>query len=227
MSKKLLAIETSTDVCSVAFQNAEGELFEKRTQGRSVHSDHVFLFTQQLMAEHQFAIPELDAVLVSNGPGSYTGLRIAVSAIKGMLFGTDVEVIAVNTLAGFAGSLVEEDATHTIHAIIDARRTHVYHQVFWSEDELLFTKTKPEVKEIAVFEKELRIGHLVVGTGLNRISPESLQGVKLFGSENIAATHLLHLYNHQPAASFFTLVDLETLDPDYITINQVNNSAGA
>lgn len=220
MSKGVLAIETSTNVCSVAFQNAEGNIFEKRIEGRGVHSDHVFLFTQELMNEHAFRIPELEAVLASNGPGSYTGLRIAVSAIKGMLFGTDVQVYAINTLAGFASSLVEEDAEHIIHAIIDARRTHVYHQQFWSEDELLFSKTKPEVKEIAELEKELRPRHLLVGTGVQRLSPESLIGVKVFGTESISAVHLLHLYNHQPEGPFLSPVDVETLDPDYITNNQ-------
>ena len=78
----ILAYETSTQVCSVAFLNNEGEIFQKRITGRSVHSDHVFLFTEELINEHAFNIGDLEAVLVSNGPGSYTGLRIAASAIK-------------------------------------------------------------------------------------------------------------------------------------------------
>ena len=59
----ILAYETSTNICSVAFQNAEGEVFEKLIQGRSVHSDNLFLFTQQLMKEHDFKIEDLNAVL--------------------------------------------------------------------------------------------------------------------------------------------------------------------
>ena len=124
----ILAYETSTNICSVAFQNAEGEVFEKRIQGRSVHSDNLFLFTQQLTKEHDFKIEDLDAVLVSNGPGSYTGLRIAASAIKGIVFGKDVNLFACNTLASFA--MAKENNSRAIHSIIDARRTHVYHQAF-------------------------------------------------------------------------------------------------
>lgn len=82
----ILAYETSTDVCSVAFQNEEGAIFEKRIQGRSVHSDSLFLFTQEIMKEHNLSIDQIEHVLVSIGPGSYTGLRIAASAIKGIFF---------------------------------------------------------------------------------------------------------------------------------------------
>ena len=97
---------------------------EKKIQGRSVHSDNLFLFTKELMDEQDFKIAELNAVLVSNGPGSYTGLRIAASALKGILFGTDVKLYAVNTLASFAMN-TEAEKGDTVHSIIDARRTHL------------------------------------------------------------------------------------------------------
>lgn len=67
MIKKILAYETTTNICSVAFQNTDGKVFEKRIQGRSVHSDNLFMFTQELMKEHDFKIEDLNAVLVSNG----------------------------------------------------------------------------------------------------------------------------------------------------------------
>ena len=225
MSDMILAFETSTDVCSVAFQNAEGEIFEKRIQGRSVHSSHVFLFSGELMKEHNFQVTDLDAVLVSNGPGSYTGLRIAVSAIKGMLFETDVKVVAVNTLAGFAGGLLDYDEQHQIHAIIDARRTHLYHQIFWCENGKLYTRTTPEVKEIRAVEKQLRFHDALIGTGSLRISPESLQNMRVFGSDNISAKNLIRIYNNQPEAPFLMEVSKEALDPDYINNSQVNNNA--
>ena len=221
----ILAFETSTDVCSVAYQNREGELFEKRIQGRGVHSSHVFIYAGEFMKEHDFQITDLDAVLVSNGPGSYTGLRIAVSAIKGMLFGTDVKVIAINTLAGFAGALLDIEEEHQIHAIIDARRTHLYHQTFWCENGQLFTASKPEIKEIRAVEKQLRFRDAIVGTGVNRISPEALQNNLVFGSESISAKNLIRLYTSQPQAPYLSVVSKEDLDPDYVNNNQVNNNA--
>lgn len=222
----ILAIETATEVCSVAFQNEEGAVYGKRIQGRSVHADSLFLFTQQLMEDHQFKLTDLKAVLVSNGPGSYTGLRIAASAVKGLLFGTSVDLFAVNTLAGFAEGVREENGDHTIHAIIDARRTHVYHEAFWCENDRLYSKSKPVVMEIAAFETKLQHGDVIVGTGAARLSSKKLASVKVFGSDSISAESLIELFNNQPDAPFFMKTTPGDLDPEYITSNQVNNTWG-
>ena len=69
-------------------------------------------------------------VLLGAGPGSYTGLRVAASAVKGLLFGQDVTLFGVNTLAGFAAGMNEFTGDQNVHVIIDARRTHVYTQSF-------------------------------------------------------------------------------------------------
>lgn len=219
----ILAYETSTDVCSVAYQNAEGEIFEKRIQGRSVHSDNLFLFTQELINEHDFSINQIKTVLVSNGPGSYTGLRIAASAIKGIFFQSDVEVLAVNTLAGFAASLLgKEDGI--VHAIIDARRTHVYYQRFELNDRMI-AKSALSLIEINELENQLESGQKIVGTGFNRINPEKLKGIEVFNSDSIRASNLIELFNQLPHSEFFDKTSLEALDPNYITNSQVNNSA--
>ncbi len=215
----IFAFETATDICSVAFQNSTGKVFEKRIQGRSVHSEHLFLFTEALTKEHNFSVKEIETVLVSNGPGSYTGLRIAASAVKGMFFGLDVNLFAVNTLAGFAAGI----ESGIIHSIIDARRTHVYHQSF-EKKQKLHAESNIEIKEIRELENELRDGVHLVGTGINRLTSESRSKVNTLGAEAISATHLIHLYNTQPDSTFFQKTTPEALDPDYITSNQVNNS---
>ena len=188
-----------------------------------MHSDHVFLFTQELMKEHGFKISELDAVLVSNGPGSYTGLRIAASSVKGMLFGTRVNLYEVNTLAGFAQSVSKEAVDGIIHAVIDARRIHVYHQAFKS-GENLEPVSVPSVIEIAELEKEVTSGDVIVGTGLNRISKSENKEMKTFGSDFISASSLISLFVAQPDTVFFNKTSLEELNPNYITSSQVNNS---
>jgi tRNA threonylcarbamoyladenosine biosynthesis protein TsaB len=218
----ILAFETSTDVCSVVYQNDDGEMFEKRIQGRSVHSDHLFLFTHQLMDEHKFSINQIKTVLVSNGPGSYTGLRIAASAVKGMFFKTDAVVFAVNTLAGFAASISDE-SSGTVHAIIDARRTHVYHQQFELNDRLMAT-SELRVIDLSELEKTLEPRHILVGTGIQRIHPEKLVGVEVYGTENISAGHLIELFELLSDSEFFEKTSLEDLNPEYITSNQINNS---
>lgn len=218
----ILAYETSTDICSVAYQNADGDIFEKRIQGRSVHSDNLFLFTQDLMKEHGFTINDIKTVLVSNGPGSYTGLRIAASAIKGIFFQSGAEVLAVNTLAGFAASQIGQEKGLT-HAIIDARRTHVYHQQFEVNDRLI-AKSSLEIIEISELEEKLESGQNLIGTGIHRINPERLAGIEVFNSESIRASSLIELFYVLPDSEFFEKTTLEELDPNYITSSQVNNS---
>lgn len=219
----ILAYETSTDICSVAFQNVEGEIHEKRIQGRSVHSDHLFLFTQALMEKHGFAIDQIDNVLVSNGPGSYTGLRIAASAIKGIFFDSVANIYATNTLAGIAASQLEKSGK-TVHAIIDARRSHVYHQQFHI-NKLMVPQSEMKLLEIDTFEATLTEADIVVGTGLNRLNPTNLEGIETYSTDVISAQNLIQLFNHQSESEFFDKTDLEALDPNYITSSQVNNSS--
>ena len=220
---QILAYETSTDICSVAYQNKEGEIFERRIQGRSVHSDNLFLFTQDLMKEHGFSIDQIKTVLVSNGPGSYTGLRIAASAIKGIFFQSDVKVVAVNTLAGFAAHLFG-NLEGIVHSILDARRTHVYYQKFELNDRLI-ALSELQVIELKDLQESVKRGDKLIGTGLNRIDPESLIGVEVYGSDCINATNLIELYETIPESEFFEKTTLEELNPNYITSSQVNNSS--
>ncbi|HAC16280.1 MAG TPA: tRNA (adenosine(37)-N6)-threonylcarbamoyltransferase complex dimerization subunit type 1 TsaB [Bacteroidetes bacterium] len=90
----------------------------------------MFTRAQDLLSGNGLAISELDGILLGVGPGSYTGLRVAASAVKGMLFGQEVPLYGVNTLAGFAAGMNEFTGEYTVHVIIDARRTHVYTQSF-------------------------------------------------------------------------------------------------
>ena len=175
------------------------------------------------MMEHGFSIEELDAVLVSNGPGSYTGLRIAASGIKGILFGLEVPLFEVNTLAGFAQNVVDKAINGSIHAIIDARRTHVYHQSFKNEGGLV-KESEISLKEISDFEAELKSGDIIVGTGVQRLSEESRSISDTYGSDAITASNLIHLFNSVTSSDFFNRTTPENLNPNYVSSNQVNNS---
>ncbi|MFY0699136.1 MAG: tRNA (adenosine(37)-N6)-threonylcarbamoyltransferase complex dimerization subunit type 1 TsaB [Balneola sp.] len=221
MVKKILAYETSTNICSVAFQNAEGEVFEKRIQGRSVHSDNLFLFTQQLMKEHDFKIEDLNAVLVSNGPGSYTGLRIAASAIKGIMFGKDVNLFACNTLASFA--MATESSSEAIHSIIDARRNHVYHQTFKLNEELEII-SEAKVTELSDLEEQIESGDTLIGTGIDRISKKALENVQIFDDSFISAKSLIRLFHLKNQTDFCIKTHPEELNSNYISSSQVNNT---
>lgn len=218
----LLALETATNVCSVAFCDKNGSIYEQRTNKRGTHSEQLFLFIKQLQDEHNFRIQDLDAVLVSEGPGSYTGLRIGASAVKGLLFQTEVPLIGINTLASFAmQATLENPKASRIHSIIDARRVHVYHQRFIFAGGKLSTDDDVEVIPIKVFEKMLREDDTVIGTGLQRIDEQDLNKARSLNPNLISSTSLIALYQ-AGFSDFYQEEDPELFDPKYYTSNQVN-----
>lgn len=217
----ILAFETATNICSVAFQNAEGEIFEKRTERKGSHSELLFLYVRELMQEHHFKLEDLNEVLVSTGPGSYTGLRIAASAIKGMLFGLDVDVYAGNTLAGFAQSVGEG----SVHSVINARRKHLYHQKFVVEEGELKAQSTAEILELAEIEKLLEPDEKIIGTGIDRLNQELLADVEMINPEKITAKALIALFGSVSKDNFFKKTTAEELESNYLTSGQVNNTS--
>ena len=135
----ILSIETSTPVCSVALSK-NGELlhFKEIWEGLS-HASHLTVLIEELFKEiSDYTIKDLDAVAVSIGPGSYTGLRIGISAAKGLCYALDIKLIAVSSLKILAWNiivnhkpLIEDNAL--LCPMIDARRMEVYTTLYDSE----------------------------------------------------------------------------------------------
>ncbi|MBR1401906.1 MAG: tRNA (adenosine(37)-N6)-threonylcarbamoyltransferase complex dimerization subunit type 1 TsaB [Prevotella sp.] len=129
----ILHIETSTDVCSVAVSQDGAVIFNKEDHGGPNHSVNLGLFVDEAMSfTDSHAIP-FDAVAVSCGPGSYTGLRIGVSMAKGICYARDLKLLSVSTLELLAVPVllreqVEENAL--ICPMLDARRMEVYAGIY-------------------------------------------------------------------------------------------------
>lgn len=130
----ILHIETSTNVCSVAVSEDGGCIFEQEDHTGPNHAEKLGTFVDEALSFiDSHAIP-LDAVAVSCGPGSYTGLRIGVSMAKGICYGRDVKLISVPTLELLCVPLLlgekiaEENAL--LCPMLDARRMEVYAQLF-------------------------------------------------------------------------------------------------
>ena len=130
----ILNIETSTDVCSLAV-SVDGDLvFNKDDHSAHNHSVSLGVFVDEALAYIDDRNIPLDAVAVSCGPGSYTGLRIGVSMAKGICYGRGVKLIAVPTLELMCvplllGEKIEEDNA-LLCPMLDARRMEVYAQIF-------------------------------------------------------------------------------------------------
>ena len=126
---RLLLIETSSPVCSVAY--AQGNMLQavmEDTEGLK-HAAKAPLFAQELI--QQYGAPE--AVVVSAGPGSYTGLRIGVSLAKGICYGLGIPLISVDTLQALTDGLLNEHSFSPetlLVPLLDARRMEVYYAVF-------------------------------------------------------------------------------------------------
>ncbi|MGN8225917.1 tRNA (adenosine(37)-N6)-threonylcarbamoyltransferase complex dimerization subunit type 1 TsaB [Gracilimonas sp. BCB1] len=215
----ILAFETATNICSVSFQDESGEIHEKRTERKGSHSELLFLYVRELMEKHAFGIADLDAVLVGTGPGSYTGLRIAASAVKGLLFDLDIDIYAGNTLAGFAQSA----GKGVVHSVINARRKHLYHQKF-EFDGGLRAISESEILELSEIEEMLNPGEKIIGTGIERLNENKLNDLEVLEAANISANALIALFNSSSGKQFFKKTTAEELESNYLSSSQVNNT---
>ncbi|MDF3076663.1 MAG: tsaB [Sphingobacteriaceae bacterium] len=127
----ILQIETATTSCSVTLA-LDGEVVAlKELTERNIHASHITLFIEEVMAAAGKSLKELDAVAVSMGPGSYTGLRIGVSTAKGLCYALEIPLIAVNTLEAMASAKASQLNPPKFYCpMIDARRMEVYLAVY-------------------------------------------------------------------------------------------------
>lgn len=128
---KLLHIETSTKVCSVALSE-NGKLVDllEESSDAYIHSERLTVFIEKIIKTNNWKLPELSAIVVTSGPGSYTGLRIGVSTAKGLCYALKVPMIAVNTLESIACLAQKKHPNSSICAMIDARRMEVFSTIF-------------------------------------------------------------------------------------------------
>ena len=131
----ILQIETATASCSVALARDGNILSVKQINERNIHAEVITLFIEELVTSTGLRYADLDAIAVSCGPGSYTGLRIGISTAKGLCFALDKPLIAIETLEAMAYGAISMDINPSTGDIlfcpmIDARRMEVFTAVF-------------------------------------------------------------------------------------------------
>src|SRR5690554_100574 len=114
---KFLHIETSTKVCSVALSE-NGKLIDllEESSDAYIHSERLTVFIDQICKKNNWKLNELNAIVVTSGPGSYTGLRIGISTAKGLCYALSIPLIAVNTLESIAYLAQKQHPNSTICA---------------------------------------------------------------------------------------------------------------
>jgi tRNA threonylcarbamoyladenosine biosynthesis protein TsaB len=128
--RKILLIETATNACSVGLIAGDEIVAIEESRDQRSHAEMITIFSQRVMQRAGFEFSQLDAIAVSKGPGSYTGLRIGVSTAKGFCFAHDLPLIGIETLyamaSGMAGTDKRMQAADLLCPMIDARRMEVY-----------------------------------------------------------------------------------------------------
>ena len=188
--EKFILIETSTALCSVALAEDGAITSYRESSAPKAHASLTAVFIQEMLQERGLTLADCDAVCVSMGPGSYTGLRVGVSTAKGLCFGSGKPLLAVGTLDTLVAqsSSVIPSEVHTVipreaHTVIpnevegspyryiipmiDARRMEVYTAVF--ENGTQITETAPVIVDETSFAEYLEQGPcLFIGDGAGK-----------------------------------------------------------
>ncbi len=165
---RILSIETSTSMCSVALHERGALLALAEIKEPGAHAEKLLLLVDEVFEKAGLSFGDLDAVAVSQGPGSYTGLRIGVSTAKGIAFGLDIPFIGINTLQAMAASQPLNKGEFVV-AVLDARRMEVYTQTFGDANQEI-TSIAALVLEEGVFASFLEKGRVYfVGDGAEKV----------------------------------------------------------
>ena len=153
----ILNIETATKNCSVSISDgAEVLALKELNEGKFSHAEKLHSFILEVLELAKLEMKDLDAVAVSKGPGSYTGLRIGVSTAKGLCYALDIPLISVSTLKCIALQIQPEESDY-VAPLLDARRMEVYSAVFDSHH-IQVRETKAEIIDEKSFTELLEKG---------------------------------------------------------------------
>jgi tRNA threonylcarbamoyladenosine biosynthesis protein TsaB len=158
----ILAIDTALDACSaVVLDTAASKVITLESQPmKRGHAEALMPLIARVMKESGIGFTSLDRIAVTTGPGSFTGLRVGLSAARGIALAAEKPVVGVTTLTAYAAPVVAENGGHPIISAIDARHDHVYFQVVAGDGSPL---VKPRVTPIteAIEAAQLGTPHLV------------------------------------------------------------------
>jgi len=133
----VICLETATNICSVALCDSAGVISVRESSELKSHASGLTIFIEELLSENGIRAVDLDAIAVSKGPGSYTGLRIGVSVAKGISFAASIPLIAIDTtLSMFWGirrtlkNTSENEGSYLYCPMLDARRMEIYYALY-------------------------------------------------------------------------------------------------
>lgn len=211
----ILHIETATPVCSVALSENGALLQLRETTEKNSHSAVVTIFIEEVIKASGKTFNELDAVAVSMGPGSYTGLRIGVSTAKGICYAIDKPLIAISTLQAMAAG-VRKGMESLLCPMIDARRMEVYNALY-SSDLSVYREIRADVITSESFRDELeKFKVQFFGNGAEKCRPllESHPNAVFPSDFSVSAAHMISLAEEKYTRMEFE--DVVYFEPYYL-----------
>lgn len=210
---KLLHIETATKVCSAA-TSENGKLISlKEVNGENyTHSESLTIFIQEVMKQSKWSFENLDAIVVTSGPGSYTGLRIGVSTAKGLCYALSKPLISVDSIESLASMAHEKYPEQNICATIDARRMEVFSAIYNKEGKQLKPLSADIIDE-SIYDAFMPF--VVVGDGATKLTEIWKEKNIQFDEEIISSTKgQIKLAHEKFQRSDFD--DLAYFEPKYL-----------
>lgn len=192
---KILCIETATDICSVSLSHDGKTIALAETAKGFSHASTLTILIQNCLEEVSLTLNELNAIAISQGPGSYTGLRIGVSVAKGICYALDKPMIAIDTLEALAWACAEEEKQDVHYSpMVDARRMEVYTAMYnlkGKEEQSVNALIVEENAFEAIFSKEETI--IFCGNGSEKCQPILTSPFAKFSPIICSAKHLSFL----------------------------------
>lgn len=210
----ILSLETTTTNCSVSLSLDDKLIALKENKSKSYsHSEKLHLFIEEVFKQTAYSLSDLDALAVSKGPGSYTGLRIGVSAAKGLCFSLDIPLLAIDTLEALSQQALHKDYEFII-PMLDARRMEVYTAVFDSTGKKT-SPTEAKILQEDAYQEYLNKGKtLCIGNAVEKFKPICSHKNAFFLEVLPSAKEMIHLAEQQYKKN--DIVDVAYFEPYYL-----------
>lgn len=186
----VLGIDTSTDICSVGLSNKEDFIGEINIQLKRRHSERLLPIIKKIFSEIDYEIQDLDGLAVTDGPGSFTGLRIGLSTAQAFKRALNIPVYSVSSLEYMAYSVSQHYGNDLLVPTIDARNKRVYTSIFASEPQQKNLKRirddkAVEVKSLIEDLRSYKKSRVIFGSGTDNY-------FKIFQKANLDNTKLIY-----------------------------------
>jgi tRNA threonylcarbamoyladenosine biosynthesis protein TsaB len=202
----ILGLDTGTDICSVSLFDEAEVLYTIDSQRDFSHASLINVYIQRCLDECGFKIAQLDAIAIASGPGSYTGLRVGASTAKGLCYGADLPLIAIDSITALAHGATYTYDVQKVIPMIDARREEVYTAVFDNTYSMMTPISKVVVNQ-AFFDEHKDTPYLLCGNGVEKfIGRFTMENATILHSDTSAA------FLHRPATIKYSSNQFEALD---------------